>query len=161
MIEEPLLAAGNIRLYRVGKLPKDCRFSGITTESSEFHKLDWRDQTIVERGDHNAWGRWFAGSRSEADWYAEHENWGAPLYYIDVPERQAASWLVAHNDEAKKFSARPSLEYFLPIDIANQALPMPGYVPPRTSDGLRVSQVTTEPALPAVCDIHIAAKPAP
>lgn len=161
MIEEPLLDAGNVRLYRVGKLPKDCRFSGITTESPEFHKLNWRDQAAIERGDHRAWGRWFAGSRSEADWYAEHENWGDPLYYIDVPERQAASWSVAHNDEIKKFSARPSQEYFLPLDIANQARPMPGYVPPRTSDGRRASEITTEPVQPAARDIHSIAKPVP
>ncbi len=161
MTEEPLIKAGHVRLYRVGKLPQDCQFFGMTTESPEFSKLEARDQILIERGDHNAWGRWFACSRSEADWYAEHENWGAPMYYIDVPEQQAATWLVTHNMEAKKFSARPNLEYFLPTDVANQALPIPDYVPPRTVDGQPTSQASTEPVRLFVRNAHLREAPAP
>jgi hypothetical protein len=135
MNDGPILSPGFVRLYRIGSLPKDYPLYGMTPESPEFPQLDWVDQAVVEAGDNHAVGRWFTPDRSAVDWYGENENWGRPLYCVDIPETQALEWLVASNPQVHRFSRDPENEYFIPADIANEAKPVPGYMPPRAMDG--------------------------
>lgn len=126
--EEPELKDGLIRLYRIGLLPKECRLSRIIPLSPEFANLDWKDQMAAERGINAAFGRWFTQSREIANWYAG-ENLGCPLYFVDVPEKEASEWIVTKNPDARRFSADPKNEYFIPETVANTAQVMPNYTP--------------------------------
>lgn len=144
---EPPLGEGLVRLYRVGILPNESRLYGMTDTSPEFSQLKWWQQAAIEAGSSRATGRWFTQRRSDLEFY-EQNNSGDPLYYLDVSKVQAESWRVANNPEAKRHSADHHNEFFLPIDVANQAQRMPGYVPPYDKSGQPLAP-QAQPALGA------------
>jgi hypothetical protein len=91
---------------------------------------DWIEQAKHMQGIYEAEGRWFHPLRGEAEWYANEAENGR-LFYVDLPERVANDSLINNLPEdhpARRFSARPNEEHFLPREIAEtkQQVPFSG-----------------------------------
>ncbi len=114
--DEPKVEKGFTRLYRGQEAPG--QGGGVP---------EWLKGNPKFEGIKDAAGRWFAADRENADWYtseAKAAGKKTETHYVDVPTSDLSKYSVNNIPEAKKFSARPDEEYFLPREIADQKKPL-------------------------------------
>jgi len=106
---------GFVRLWRGKVSMQDAEIPDWMTTQPQFSAIE------------DATDRWFARTPEQAYWYIEQEmsvGDTADFFYLDVPEEEAADYLVSENEEVAPFSADPENEWFVPSEIAGTALPI-------------------------------------
>jgi hypothetical protein len=109
----PPVERGQVRLYRG-------EYGG---EPAQFP--DWLEQARVERGITDAQGRWFTDKPEIAKWYVHNAGEHGRMLYLDAPKGVAERGRVAGIPSARKFSADPDNEFFLPTVFRGKARPIP------------------------------------
>lgn len=100
--------SGMVRLYR-----------GETSLKAGENIPDYIKQSDEYKETVDATGRWFTESQAEARHYTTKQGVGKGVTYIDVPKADLDKYRVSNNPAARKFSARPETEYFLPRNLAD------------------------------------------
>ena len=109
------MAESLLRLYR---------FSGGGVKHGTVP--DWMKSAPEYKSMLKASGRWFTSDVKEANWY-KREYPNGRLTYVDVPKSKATQYKatnIAANKEGvdpKKFTSRPTKDYFVPKGVAKQA----------------------------------------
>lgn len=111
----PPVKTGFVRLYRGEALPSGKKLP------------DWVTRGLEESGAKDAAKRWYTDDPKIAEWYlgdATAAGGKGHLKYVDVPPDVFEASGVAKNPAARKFSADPDREFFLPREWADRARPV-------------------------------------
>lgn len=119
------------------------------TESAEpdFEIPDWMYEVPGFKESVEARGRWFSDAdEARREWYRKEAGANFREKYIDVPNEQVKAYSVKNSPEALKFSREPDFEYFLPKDVADQAVEIGKPITPITEKVTAPETKLPEPA---------------